>query len=91
LEKHVKTKNIKATKERCHSAASTKPQLTQQMSLTSQQLSEVKKEMPATAVRSYRISKSSATMRVPHELRSKVQALIDAYREQQLADPDTWN
>jgi hypothetical protein len=30
-------------------------------------------------------------MRIPHELRGKVQTLVDAYRKQQLADPDAWN
>jgi hypothetical protein len=91
LEKHVKTKNIKATKERCDCAVTAIKPLTQQTLRSSQHLSEMKKQTPATAVRSYRKSQSSATMRIPHELRSKVQALVDAYREQQLADPDTWN
>jgi hypothetical protein len=85
------TENIKATKERRHSAVSAIKPLTQQAALSSQHLSEVKKQMPATAVRSYRVSKTSTTMRIPHELRGKVQALVDAYRKQQLVDPDTWN
>jgi hypothetical protein len=90
-EKYVMTKNIKATKERRHSAVSAIKPLTQQVSLTSQQLSELKKKMPATVVRGYRKSKTSGTMRIPFGLRGKVQALVEDYRKQQLADPDTWN
>jgi hypothetical protein len=87
----VKTKTIKAAKNRCASAVSTKHPLTQQVAHSSQHFSELKKQMPATTVRSYRTSKTSATMRIPHELRGKVQTLVDAYRKQQLADPDAWN
>jgi hypothetical protein len=85
------TEHVKSANSRRHSAVSTKPPLTQQVALSSQHLSDMKKQMPATAVRSYRISQSSATMRVPNELRSKVQALVDSYRKQQINDPDTWN
>jgi hypothetical protein len=74
-----------------HSAVSTKHPLKQQVALSSQCLSASKKQIPANAVRSYRTSKTSATMRIPHELRDKVQALVDAYRKQQASDPDTWS
>jgi hypothetical protein len=85
------TKHVKSANSRSYSVVSAISPLTQQVALSSQHLSEFKKQMPASAVRSYRISQSSATMRVPNELRSKVQALVDSYRKQQINDPDTWN
>jgi hypothetical protein len=87
----MKTKITTSEYSRCNNEVSTKHSLTQQTLRSSQHFSALKKQTPASTVRNYRISKSSATMRIPHEIRGKVQALIDAYRKQQLADPDTWN
>jgi hypothetical protein len=85
------TKHVKSTIHSRHNTVSTKHPLTQHIAHSSQPLSDLKKQNPAIAVRSYRVSKTSATMRIPHELRGKVQALVDAYRRQQASVPDTWN
>jgi hypothetical protein len=90
LEKRVKTKTIKANKNRCNSAVSAKPlqsQQTQQKALPKPGAAE---QINAAAARRYRPSSTSATMRIPHELRTQVAAIVARYREQHRNDPDRW-
>lgn len=76
------TKHIKAAMNRCNNAVSAHKPLTQQ---------NVPVAAPAVpAIKTYRRSSASRTVRVPNELVFRVNALIADYRERLRNDPDKW-
>lgn len=76
------TKHIKAAMNRCNNAVSAHKPLTQQSAPVA---------APAVpAIKTYRRSSASRTVRVPNELVPRVNALIADYRERLRNDPDTW-
>ncbi len=85
------SKTIKANKNRCNSAVSAAQLPSQQLQLKAEPKTGVKKQVSVQAVRrGYRTSSASATMRIPHELRAQVAAIVAAYRKQHRNDPDRW-
>lgn len=90
LESHVKTKTIKAAKNRCHSAVTAMSLQSQQSSTKSKPANTSAEQKIIATKRRHRPSNTSATMRIPHELRAQVTAIVAAYREQHRDDPDRW-
>lgn len=76
------TKHIKAAMNRCNNAVSAHKPLTQQNAPVA--------ASAVPAIKTYRRSSASRTVRVPNELVPSVNALIADYRERLRHDPDTW-
>jgi phage I-like protein len=89
-EKHVMTENIKATKERRHSAVSAMQLQSHQSAQKTQSEIASTTQKTVAAKRRHRPSNTSATMRIPHELRAQVAAIVTTYRRQHRDDPDRW-
>lgn len=84
------SKTIKANKSRCDSTVSASPLQSQQTQQTAPPKPGAAEQINAAAARRYRPSSTSATMRIPHELRAQIAAIVAAYRKQHRNDPDRW-
>jgi hypothetical protein len=89
-EKHVKTNTVKAAKNRCHSAVTAIPLQSQQSRQKMQPAIASAPQIVIATKRRHRPSSTSATMRIPHELRAQVAAIVAKYRERHRNDPDCW-
>jgi hypothetical protein len=82
---------MKLKKKRCDSAVTAAPlQSHQPLQNAQPATASVTQKIIATA-RRHRPSTTSATMRIPHELRAQVAAIVTAYRNQHRNDPDSWD
>jgi hypothetical protein len=93
ISQHVQPseKLMKLKKNRCDSAVTAMQlQSHQSPQNTQPEVASATQKIIATA-RRHRPSNTSATMRIPHELRAQVAAIVTAYRNQHRNDPDSWD
>lgn len=75
----------------CNSAVSASPLQSQQSQQTAPPKTGVAAQTTTVSTKRYRPSSTSATMRIPHELRAQVKALVVAHRAKYRNDPDSWD